>query len=34
MQQAPNTIETVISKTLELWNIAPDEGTVILGPRL
>ena len=32
MQQAPNTIETVISKTLELWNIAADEGTVILGP--
>lgn len=32
MQQAPNTIETVISKTLELWDIAADDGTVILGP--
>lgn len=32
MQQAPNTIETVISKTLELWDIASDDGTVILGP--
>lgn len=32
MQQAPNTIETVVSKTLELWDIASNNGTVILGP--
>ena len=32
MPQAPNTIETVISKTLELWTFASSDGTIIMGP--
>ena len=32
MEQAPNTIETIISKTLELWEMAAIDGTIIMGP--
>ena len=33
MEQAtPNTIETIISKTLELWEMAASDGTIIMGP--
>jgi len=32
MQQAPNTIETIVSQTLELWDFASSDGTIILGP--
>lgn len=32
LEQAPNTTETVISKTLELWDWASSDGTIIMGP--
>lgn len=32
LEQAPNTTETVISKTLELWDWASTDGTIICGP--
>lgn len=32
LEQAPNTTETVISKTLELWDWASSDGTIICGP--